>query len=71
MALSQPLYVVLRRPYQQDLFPQNGGLLEFGEANWYGDMPLDALIADIETFVSDPERRANRFVDSEGGGREG
>jgi len=58
MALSQPLYAIFRRLFQQGLLPQNGALLEFGEANWYGDMSPDALIADIEAFVSDSDRRA-------------
>jgi hypothetical protein len=58
MALSQPLYAILRWMFQQGLLPQNGALLEFGESNWYGDMALDALTADIETLVSDPARRA-------------
>jgi hypothetical protein len=44
--------------FQRGLLPQNGPLLEFGEANWYGDMSPDALIADLDTLVADPERRA-------------
>jgi hypothetical protein len=61
MALSQPLYGILRWLFQKGLLPQNGAILEFGESNWYGDMSLDALTADIETLVSDPERR-NRII---------
>lgn len=58
MALSQSFYMVLKQAFRQGLLPQRGAVLEFGEANWYGDMPLDALITDIEQMVVDPTRRA-------------
>jgi hypothetical protein len=70
MALSQPLYVILRWMFKQGLLPQNGTLLEFGEANWYGDMALDALIADVETLVADPDRRAQIVATIRKAGRE-
>jgi hypothetical protein len=70
MALSQPLYVILRWMFQQGLLPQNGALLEFGEANWYGDMTVESLIADIETLVADPGRRAEIVATLRKAGRE-
>jgi hypothetical protein len=70
MALSQPLYVILRWMFKQGLLPQDGALLEFGESNWYGDMPLDALTADIKTLVADPERRARIVATIEKAGRD-
>lgn len=59
MALSQSFYMVLKQAFRQGLLPQRGAVLEFGEANWYGDMQLDALITDIEQMVVDPTRRAD------------
>jgi hypothetical protein len=57
MALSRPLYLVLRQAQREGLLPHNGSLLEFGEANWYGDMPIEALVADIGELVCDSSRR--------------
>jgi hypothetical protein len=57
MALSRPLYVLFRQALRERLLPQNGSLLEFGEANWYGDMPVDALIADINGIVTNLAQR--------------
>lgn len=57
MALSQSFYMVMKQAFRQGLLPQRGAVLEFGEANWYGDMPLDMLIGDIAQMVAEPQRR--------------
>lgn len=57
MALSQSFYMVMKQAARQGLLPQRGAILEFGEANWYGDMPLEVLMSDIEQIVAEPQRR--------------
>jgi hypothetical protein len=56
MAISVIEYQVIRTLRQQDCLPLGGDLLEIGEANWYGDLSLDLLREDIESFAA-PERR--------------
>jgi hypothetical protein len=57
MALTQPIYLLLRKAWEANLLPQKGAILEFGEANWYDDMPIPALLADLATVVADEPRR--------------
>ena len=57
MAISVIEYQLVRSLQEQHLFPRGGDLLEIGEANWYGDLSLDVLRADIALFAA-PERRA-------------
>ena len=35
------------------VLPERPSLIEFGEANWYGDVPIEQLDNDIAEFVSD------------------
>ena len=57
MAISVIEYQLMRTLQEQALFPRGGDLLEIGEANWYGDISLDLLRADIARFAA-PERQA-------------
>lgn len=57
MAFTQPIYLLLRKAWDAGLLPQKGSILEFGEANWYGDMPIPALLADLAGVVRDETRR--------------
>ena len=57
MAISVIEYQLVRSLQEQNLFPRGRDLLEIGEANWYGDIHLDLLRADIARFAA-PERRA-------------
>jgi len=57
MAISVIEYNLVRALQEQNLFPRGGDLLEIGEANWYGDIGLDTLRADIARFAA-PEQRA-------------
>lgn len=61
MALTQPVYLLLRKAWDAGLLPQNGTILEFGEANWYDDMPIPALLADLATVIGDEPRRREIF----------
>ena len=58
MALTQPIYLLLRKAWDANLLPQKGTILEFGEANWYGDMPIPALLADLAVVIKDEPRRS-------------
>jgi hypothetical protein len=58
MAVSATHYTVVRHLFMHGLLPQNGALLELGEANWYGDVEPQAMVHDINRFVADPARRA-------------
>ena len=56
MALNQPVYLLLRKAWDANLLPQKGAILEFGETNWYGDMPISALLADLVQVIKDEAR---------------
>jgi SAM-dependent methyltransferase len=62
MAISIVEYQLVRSLQEQNLFPRGGELLEVGEANWYGDISLDLLRADIARFAA-PERRAGLLAE--------
>lgn len=57
MALTQPIYILLRKAWDAKILPQGGAILEFGEANWYGDMPIETLLADLADVLKDEPRR--------------
>lgn len=52
MAISVIEYNLIRSLQEQSLLPHGGDLLEIGEANWYGDVGLDVLRADIARFAA-------------------
>lgn len=47
MAISAPHYRCLRGLCRRGELPQGARILEFGEANWYGDVPLEQLQSDF------------------------
>jgi hypothetical protein len=49
--------MILRQGFRQGLLPQRGALLELGQANWYGDMPIEVVIADMQAMIEDQPRR--------------
>ncbi|MEO5335407.1 MAG: hypothetical protein H7841_00735 [Magnetospirillum sp. WYHS-4] len=54
MAITQVIYHIFKEAAAQKILPVGGAILEFGEANWYGDLPVAVLKRDIETLVKDP-----------------
>src|SRR5437868_881623 len=54
MAISFIEYHVMRSMQEKGLLPRGGDLLELGEAQWYGDVGLDDLRADILQFAAPP-----------------
>ncbi|MBI3839151.1 MAG: hypothetical protein HY288_14625 [Planctomycetia bacterium] len=57
MAISATHYYLIRELFERGLLPRNGALLEIGEANWYGNVSVPAIVGDIKKFVNDPDRR--------------
>lgn len=54
MAITQVMYHIFKEAAAQKVLPKGGAILEFGEANWYGDLPVAVLRRDIEATVKDP-----------------
>ncbi len=57
MAISRITYTVTRTFFQEGILPKDAAVLEFGEANWYGDVPTETLLEDIRTLIEDPGER--------------
>ena len=58
MAITQFTYTVTRMLFEQQMLPKTAQVLEFGEANWCGDVDNETLVEDIEKFAdSDSERQ--------------
>lgn len=57
MAVSAVHYTIIRELFMRGMLPQNGALLELGEANWYGDIDPLAMVHDIRAAITDPLRR--------------
>lgn len=70
MAISVIEYSLIRSLQEQNLLPRGGDLLEIGEANWYGDVSLDALRADITRFAA-PERKADLLAAADAAAQRG
>lgn len=53
MAITHIEYALLRRLTEQSLFPDQPSVLELGQSNWYGDVPIEDFVGDIRHFVAD------------------
>ena len=53
MAITQIEYALVRRLKDEGLIPENPSILDLGQSNWYGDVPIKDFIADIRRYVSD------------------
>jgi hypothetical protein len=53
MAITAVDYFIISKLKEQALIPTRPSVLELGEANWYGDVPLDQLASDIRAHVKD------------------
>ena len=56
MAITVVEYALVRRLRELGLIKTGGSLIEFGEANWYGDVTQEMLAADVETFAAPGEK---------------
>ena len=52
MAISAIEYALFRNMRQQDVLELGLDVLELGQANWYGDIPLDIFMRDISMFAA-------------------
>ena len=50
MAIATPHYNALGELYRRGELPQGGSILEIGEANYYGDLPLEQLLVDMKAI---------------------
>jgi SAM-dependent methyltransferase len=58
MAITAIEYKLLRDFARRDDLPKHPAVIEFGESNWYGDVSIAQLEADIDQLVGDPSARA-------------
>jgi hypothetical protein len=58
MAITGIEYAVLRQAQDQGFVAPAPQVLQLGEAEWYGDVPIARLLTDIDTRVADPATRA-------------
>ena len=57
LAITAINYLVFSTLRQHNAFAPKPRVLELGESNWYGDVGVDELHADIAKTVGDPSRR--------------
>ena len=57
MAITAVEYTLFSELRKSGLIPQNPSFLEFGEANWYGDVPYEKLCEDICQLLDDTEEQ--------------
>ena len=57
MAITWVTYRAISALFKNGHLPKVTSILEFGEANWYGDVPVDQLITDIKTFSDSIDER--------------
>ncbi len=60
MAITSVEYALIRRLRELGLLKAGGTLIEFGEANWYGDVTLDTLRVDIAAFAPEDRKASLR-----------
>ncbi len=53
MAITKITYTVTQMLFEDQFLPPAARILEFGEANWYGDVSNEDLSADIGKYVTD------------------
>lgn len=58
MAITHIEYSLVRRLAKQGLLAKTPKILELGQSNWYGDVPFESLLSDIDIFAADPEAAA-------------
>lgn len=58
MAITQVEYALIRKLREVGVLKPGSSLIEFGQSNWYGDVPLEQLHADIDLFAA-LEKRAS------------
>ena len=62
MSITAIEYILLRDMADKGAFRPGADFIEFGEANWYGDVPLNQFHQDIRTRIADPAEQ-QRLID--------
>ena len=57
MAITALEFMVLASLRAHGILPPGPNVLELGESNWYGDVPIDQFEEEIRRLVSDPAER--------------
>jgi len=57
MAISHIHYDIYKMVVEHGAIKTNGAILEFGEANFYNDFPIEMVKDDVKTLVDDPVLR--------------
>ena len=57
MALTEGEYDIISAAREADVLPPKPVVLQIGEANWYGDVPIKRFVADIRRIVTDEARQ--------------
>jgi hypothetical protein len=57
VAITGLEYVVFSSLRAHHIFPAKPAVLELGESNWYGDVPVNQLTKDLDELVADPDKR--------------
>ena len=57
MAVTALEYLVVTSLRDHGRWPAGPSVLETGESNWYGDVPLDDMAADVARLTIDPQAR--------------
>lgn len=63
MAITAVEYWLIGELAHAGLIPKAPHVLELGENNWYGDVPLERLGRDLYREISDPDERKRRFLE--------
>ena len=54
MAITAVHYHIYNEAVKQGAVKTGGAILELGEANYYGDIPIETVKGDVKTLVDDP-----------------
>jgi SAM-dependent methyltransferase len=57
MAINLFSYMICKEAYLKGALPSESAIIEFGEANWYGDVSLATLFDDINALVEEDAKR--------------
>ena len=71
MAITVIEYSVLINLRKSPLVPKNPHILEIGQQNWYGDVPMEILGAHITEALGDDQDGINKLATQLLGGRIG
>lgn len=59
MPITKVTYKLISDLKDSGLLPSSPSVLELGQSNWYGDVPIEHLEADVSRLVKDEKRRIN------------